>query len=967
MLDLVHIKKDYFIDKVPFTALKDINLSFPDKGFVSILGPSGCGKTTLLNIIGGLDHYTSGDLIINGKSTKKFKDPDWDAYRNEHVGFVFQTYNLVPHMNVLANVEIPLMLNGIGPNQRKIRALKALQEVGLDTEAKKKPNQLSGGQMQRVALARALVNNPKIVLADEPTGALDSVTSVQVMDLLKEVAKDRLVIMVTHNEDLADQYSDRIITMKDGEILADSAPLSPNPALRAEPAPKQRTSMSFFTAFKSSASNIFSKKGRTILTAVAFSFGIIGVALVLAVDNGFSNYVDEVESSVASSVPITISPVYTSYGKDPTATNPYKSGHEIVVYNSGDLGATIHYNNITSDYVNYLHDKLENQKTKLATITENRDGLNFNILTKDGTNDGYIKVAQYDDAGLSGELLSYLGVPSSIFHEISADTKTLNENYEIIDGSFPQNENELVLIVDKYNRVDLSTLKKLGICSSDSSYTNGATISWDDIIYSGEADTAYKAYKAYPNSVFYDVNTKYEADVAIHQINGINIVTNKDSSGNVTSYSVVLSEDSAAHTQHITAYDQPQVKNYGAYFADQTNHPGKELKVVGVLRSKKGSYVEMMPPSIGYVTDLKNDMAADINTEAGTKIASALKTNWAMVKTDDETTDSKKKMETALSAIVNSVKNPESSSDFTGLSTSITTSLASTLRYFSSATNAKNNSPVYWTSKTYAYSYYLNEGHGVSADFNQLKAADFVTDFTKDPSGTLETLNEMISYDPGFLNPSLAHDSKYNPYGISLVDLVAFYKSYSLISSLNISPASLTTKDKVLAVLDDWNNSPEHANQIVKYNDYMGMFTSSLSTLIEVISAVLIVFASISLVVSSVMTGIITYTSVIERTKEIGILRACGARKIDVGRLFETECFIIGLIAGLFGISFTYLACIPIDQIIYNKFGIGTIAFLNPWHGAVLVALAVLLAFLSSLIPAQVAANKDPVTSLRTE
>jgi putative ABC transport system permease protein len=973
MLQLSHIKKDYYIDKQPFTALKDISLTFPDKGFVSVLGPSGCGKTTLLNIIGGLDHYTEGDLVIDGKSTKDFKDPDWDAYRNERVGFVFQTYNLIPHMNVIANVEVSLMLNGVSASDRKVRALKALKAVGLEEEARKKPNQLSGGQMQRVALARALVNNPKIVLADEPTGALDSVTSVQVMDLLKAVASDRLVIMVTHNEDLANKYSDRIITMKDGTITSDSAPINDVPLKVVGKETNKRTAMTFRTAIRSAISNIKTKMGRTVLTAVASSFGIIGVAMVLAVNYGFTNYVDQVETSVATSVPITIEPVSVKYANNDKTYVAYPSEHNVEVFSSDTAYSSIHYNNITSEYVDSVLAPL--QKDNLASVTYNYDNFYFNVITKDGSTGGYTYIKQFKEAGLSGSLLSYISVPATVFHEISGSQETILKNYDVINGRYPQKSDELLLIVDKYNRIDYSTLKYLGILNSDNTpnkdlgQTSTTTaFSYDDVVCSGTDDAKYKTFKAYPNTTFY----RMDEPVVSFTNNAWNI-----KGMHLEGSNVVLDADSTTPSIKKTVSGYQRVPNtsdgYGSVYNNETDYPSKELKVVGVLRPKTDSYVDMMPPSIGFLTSLKDEMIADRNTEKGKALAANITSNWYLHypnlsgDSNADKTDGKTKLETAINSTISTMSDP-SSGESQGLSTSDISAISSAVYYHRGYAYQNTD---YQPGRDW-YTQFLTDCQMLGASFNQNGVQPFFDDIlavsrdaTKTSSQKMGALAELflnVFDDPGFYSSDAKVENKY---GIRLIDLVAYSNRYSLISSVNITPINLAAKTTIRARLDAYNKA--NPNTEVIYSDYMSMFTSTLATFIRIISIVLIVFASISLVVSSVMTGIITYTSVVERIKEIGILRACGARKKDVGRLFEAECFVIGFIAGLIGIAFTYLACIPIDQVIYAKYKITNIALLNPWHGAVLLVLSVLLAFLSGLIPARLAAKKDPVTALRTE
>jgi putative ABC transport system permease protein len=982
MLQLSHIKKDYYLDKdkKPFTALNDISLSFPDRGFVSVLGPSGCGKTTLLNIIGGLDKYTAGDLVIDGKSTKDFKDSDWDAYRNERVGFVFQNYNLIPHMKVIANVEVSLVLNGVGPLERKKRALGALKSVGLEGEARKKPNQLSGGQMQRVALARALVNNPKIVLADEPTGALDSVTSVQVLELLKKVAKNRLVIMVTHNRELAERYSDRIIKMKDGKIIADSSSLVQERVSVTGKEKNKRTSMGFLTAIHSAVTNIMTKVGRTTLTAVACSFGIIGVAMVLAVNNGFSNYVDQVETSIATSVPITIAPISTTMTLDDGGKVLYPSDHNVVVYDSDAAYTSIHYNNITTEYVDQVLNPLE--KDGLATVTYNYDNLKFNVITKDGGSDGYTYVKQWKRAGLSGSILSYVNIPSTVFHEMAGDENSILTNYNVISGHYPTNSHELVLIVDKYNRIDYSTLKYLGILNSDG--TPNAELgqskaddpfSYDDIVYSGVGDEKYKSYKAYSNSVFYRVKdglstSRTKKAWSITGVNwnyGTNQLefkkTSVDSAGGellktIKGYSRV-DDESGGETS----------PGYKSVYENEETYPSVDLKIVGVLRQKADAYLDTMPPSVGYLTSLKDEMLEDADTNFGRELSSVAAKNWWINRDEGDTSeDGAYLLENALNNAISNLSSA-TAEDAKGLTSNDISAISKAVHY---AYPYVYDSYADYGAFGASYSDFLSSCESVLANFNQSKVQSFFDDvfaIAKDESLSQSAKASKLAEkfldvfdDPGFYSDDVETE---NSYGIKIIDLIAYCNQYGLISSVNITPNSLADKTTIRARLDAWNEA--HGDNTVSYDDYMSMFTDTLATFIRIISIVLLVFASISLVVSSVMTGIITYTSVIERTKEIGLLRACGARKRDVGRLFEAECFIIGLIAGLIGIVFTYLACIPIDAVIYNKYAIPNIALLNPWHAAVLLALSVLLAFLSGFVPARLAAKKDPVIALRSE
>lgn len=968
---LDQIKKDYYIDKKPFPALKGISIAFPEHGFISILGPSGCGKTTLLNIIGGLDHYTSGDLLIDGKSTKDFVDAEWDAYRNEHVGFVFQSYNLIPHLNVLANVEISLMLNGLNKKTRESRALKALEVVGLKDEAKKRPNQLSGGQQQRVALARAMVNNPTIVLADEPTGALDSKTSVQVMDLLKDIAKDHLVIMVTHNRDLADTYSDRIIEMFDGVITKDSAPIA-IPEVKSEAKDiNRKTSMSFWTAFKSSLQSINTKKTRTILTAVASSFGIIGVALVLAVANGFQIYVDNVEGSVASSVPITISPVDYSYLQNDTSKQvEYPTDNNLVIYDTSTSSYISHTNKYNQEYFDYVNKTVELGYAR--SVMFNRQYLGFNLLTQDGNqlnDDGTKKtrtIDQYSNASMSASVVSSVtSLPTTIFHELYGEEKGISTMYDCIYGNYPQKADELVLIVDRYNRVDFSTLQALGMVGTDKKMgtIDSKTVSFDKLIYTGNGDADYKSYNAYLNSDYFDM---YDTSGAAIPMTVTSVPAWKITKFDTTSNKFVGEET----TKEIHSYDVQ--RSIDKIYNDTTGryHP-LQLKIVGVLRPSKNSYINLMPSSVGYLAALKDKIAADVaqggKGENLGKIASdnfyirrKLPTDGASVVDGLETLNSSVK--NAFAALSNGSVSSISESSVNDVLSNIYT-----YRWYYRYEGSEQPGTISASSNLY---WFLRFNRSVGGDFRESAINDIPAIPTSTYSPDDKTWSKFMGYwseklqDPKFYNNTIDEDNRWGA-----IDFLAYYNSYALVSSILIFPSSLTKKDALHAYLDAYNVGKDYADQIL-YSDIMKTFTESLGVLIQVISIVLIVFASISLVVSSVMTGIITYVSVIERTKEIGILRACGARKKDVARLFEAECVTIGLGAGGIGVLFTYLVCFPINQILDHQFpgnNLSSIASLNPWHALILLALAVLLALVSGAIPAVMASKKDPVVALRTE
>lgn len=973
MLELRHIKKVYPIDKTDFVAIKNLSLVFPDKGFIAILGPSGCGKTTLLNIIGGLDHYSGGDLLIDGKSTKRFEDKDWDAYRNNRCGFIFQSYNLIPHETVLSNVSTGLRLSGKGLNERREKAMGVLKRVGLEEVAKKRPSQLSGGQMQRVAIARALANDPDIILADEPTGALDSVTSVQVLDLIKEIGKDRLVIMVTHNEELAEQYADRIIRMKDGEVVSDSLPIStenaPTPTGSMQ---NKKSSMSFLTALKSSFSNVRTKKGRTALTAIACSIGIIGVALVLATNNGFTNYIDNVQVAMASAVPITISPTvydYLSYVTD----LPKEFPEEKVVFVDDDSSLTYvsHRNEFSDELIQYLDRLMTDPKLSglARSIMYNHDSLDFHFITdrgitSEGTKDErYFKVNQYGSAGgISSGIQSVTGLPATRIHELYGNQKQLKGLYEVIYGRFPEetsdpNEAEMVLIVDRYNQLTLTSLHNLGIVSD----TNNSEkqIKFSDIVYDGADDTEYKEYKCYLNSDFYQLGTpreilettgtyEYYTSLTPHVKNVEKIDENGDPYTQTT-----IEIDGDYSTKTFQYYQQPDYYDFEKIYKNEDGHYHPiNCKIVGVIRPTEESFISLMPASIGYLTSLKDRMVADTESEEGSKALADLQAkNWMIERRDPSddyyaTRDGVYLLNNAIETLLNSTDNPEdvSASQFSGIFMNV-------FRYLNAGTGQFTSS--------------YNTMFGWSRSYGALYDAPLYTDLNAfgDISGGEKALQAMAK----FLNDFCKHGVNY----------LTYFLSYSPISSILIFPENMETKQQLKDYLDLYNyvgynnqNAKKASAEQIVFSDIADTITGSIGTMINVISIVLIVFASISLVVSSVMTTIITYVSVIERTKEIGILRACGARKRDVGRLFEAESVIVGGFAGVIGIVVSVLLCIPINLILDHLFpgnGLGSIASLNPWHGLLLFGISVLLAFLSGFVPSRIAAKKDPVECLRSE
>lgn len=843
ILELKDIKKDYKLADNVVPALKGVSIAFRHNEFVSILGPSGCGKTTMLNIIGGLDQYTSGDLIIKGQSTKKFKGGDWDTYRNHSIGFVFQSYNLIPHLSVLGNVELALTLAGISSKERKQRAMAVLERVGLKNECKKRPNQLSGGQMQRVAIARALVNNPEILLADEPTGALDSKTSVQIMELIKEISKERLVIMVTHNTELAEKYSSRIIKLLDGKVVDDSNPPSENDdALERiiETLPqnaqnlqkndrkafkKKKSSMSVFTAFMLSLKNLITKKGRTILTSVAGSIGIIGVALVLAISNGFTNYINKMQTDTLGGYPIAVSTVaidYSSLSSFMGESNKVGTSEEegsFGVYNPSTIIAKMgNYNFISDKFVKYINNYIEedNKKgdrkslssvqftyaTNLKVLTEGSEGIIF-VDTKPTTSSIY-------------------GTSSSLFYEGLADKDFVLSNYDIVEGKYPENKNEVLLVLNSTGALSTDMLTKLGIAVSVNSEGE-----YERILYS---DVIGKTYKVISNDTYY---------TPVY-----------DSEGNVTEFSTLAKAD------YQTAFD-------GA---------SETLSICGVMKPRKDIVVEVFDAGIMYLPELATSYQQDC------------KNSLIVQKSIDD-------------------------------------------------------------GKFYVpFTVDISELKGFGLGIQNFNTPAEIVGFVKSSFDIDMTAEEATNL------------------GLQMVG------ASTIPTGIYLYPKDFDGKAEVLKLIDDWNASENGAHNKIVYTDATEVLTGTLGELINIISYVLIAFAAISLLVSSIMIGIITYVSVVERTKEIGVLRSIGARKRDIARVFNAETFIIGLFAGLIGVVLTYILCFPVNAIIAKvSGGLKNIAVLKFDHALILIAVSFVLTLISGLIPARIASKKDPVVALRSE
>lgn len=959
MLILKNIVKDYILtQKDNLRALKNINVSFEKSGFVSILGPSGCGKTTLLNIIGGLDKYTSGDLLINGISTKDFSDKDWDVYRNNKIGFVFQNYNLIPHLSILENVMIPLSLNGESAAKRKEKALKALEMVGLDENVKKKPNQLSGGQMQRVAIARSLVNDPEIILADEPTGALDSKTSVVVMEILKEVSKTKLVIMVTHNEKLAAQYSTRIISMKDGEIIDDNnVPNIENEAPKVEK--RCKTSMNFFTAIKMALKNIATKKGRVAMISVASSFGIIGVGLVLALSNGFESYIKRVEESTASNAPITIQARSINYkiNEDVTNYEQFPTDDIVNVYDESQNQAvvqTVHVNNINKEFLNYLDNinNVEKYKGSVASTLINYSLPQYAIVTKSWESDTYKFVDSNTKVNSTlSSLAGFTSLPNTIFHELYGDQDYIENTYDVISGNYPKADKyidsdgkltfDIALIVDKYNRINKSTLVNLGLLDAE---TKKKTVTFDDIV-----GTKFKFYKNDEIYYFNEENPDDLYDTAVYRDFGTQEIKITDESGSETK----IPFPKHRGVQYFDySKDQNSLKNlYNHSFSykkagDDYVAKGVVLNVSGIIRVNKNALTDYMPMSLAYTKEFK-DYANNGNKNSN--ISKNIQENIYVLQ------DGVDKFASYLKDLQS--ETPSSSS------TDIINQFNRCFATFLPTTTLNKNADGTITGD-YSTSYYVG-GYGTSLK----KIYGFGGDIKIDPK--LELILEQNKNDQDQLSKELISYFIQNTDQIipTLNYLSAQLNTATLIDSVVIFASTLNSKTLIKEYLDVYNNGKE-TSETIQYTDIIGTLVDGIGQMINIISIVLVAFASISLVVSCVMTGIITYNSVLERIKEIGILRAVGARKKDVGRLFKMESLVIGVVSGIIGVIATYIISVPINIIInniYPEYNISNIASLSFVAAIVLVLISGALAFVSGIIPARNAARKDPVIALRSE
>lgn len=1004
MLELKNIKKDYPGGGETVRALKGISLQFRKSEFVSILGPSGCGKTTMLNIIGGLDQYTEGDLVINGKSTKDFKDRDWDAYRNHSVGFVFQSYNLIPHQTVLQNVELALTLSGVGKSERRSRAKKALEQVGLGSQLKKKPSEMSGGQMQRVAIARAIVNNPDIVLADEPTGALDTETSLQVMEILKEISKDRLVIMVTHNPNLAERYSTRIVRMLDGLITDDSAPLSEEEIKKEQEEDKVKTerekkvkkpSMSLSTSFGLSLKNLITKKGRTALTSFAGSIGIIGIALIFAVSQGTTAYINALQEDTLSSYPITLEAHSMNLGAlmeafIGTAHSQEEHDNDAVyqkpmVYDlvnalssaetiDNDLAAFKAYieerRADTSDE-NGLNEAISGIQytydTELLVYTENVDGTIIRSDSQELLQELLIEYFGLDmssmmdlgeEYGLMDSMGSMFSMGSSMVlwqEMLSGDngklvSPLLESQYDVIYGSWPTEYNEIVLVVDENNEIDDMALYALGLKSKEEidavmqAAMNQTAIEVEQQKWSYE-EICDMEFRVILNSSCYtlDENTGLYADLRESNAglkylydNGLSLKVSGIIRPSEDAVSSMLT-GSIGYTSELTEYIIEQSKNSAAVTA-QLNNPSTDIFTGLPFQESTGDLTDEQKEADfrEYISGLDEQGKANAYITI-MSIPSQEQIDAAVSQTMDSMT--REEMEEMLN---------EALAQQTGVNTE---ELAD---YISSMTDEEFNSMF---TQIIAEQFTLQYAQQVQEQMGQMNAQELAAALDMAlPSYTTEQCAEYYEQVLSFSESSYED----NMLELGYVDL-------DDPATINLYASSFENKELIEQAIEDYNSTVSELEQI-EYTDYVGLMMSSVTSIINAVTYVLIAFVAVSLIVSSIMIGVITLISVQERTKEIGILRAIGASKRNVSSMFNAETVIIGFTSGALGVIITYILCIPINLILHHLTGINTLsAYLPVPVAVILVLISVALTLFSGIIPSRSAAKKDPVVALRTE
>lgn len=1052
MLQLIDIRKSYTTASFSQTALDDISISFRDNEFVAILGPSGSGKTTTLNIIGGLDHYDSGNLIIDGISTEQYKDRDWDTYRNNRIGFVFQSYNLIPHQTVLANVELALTLSGVSREERRKRALAALDQVGLGDHVDKKPSQLSGGQMQRVAIARALINDPEILLADEPTGALDSKTSVQIMSLLTEIANDRLVIMVTHNPELAEQYATRIVNLADGVITSDSDPYEPTPeeiaAHQSGKAPR-RTSMSFLTALSLSFNNLMTKKGRTLMTAFAGSIGIIGIAAILALANGVNNYIKNVEEETLSQYPLTIQ----STGLDMTSMMMGSAAGLEADEEEGETAGEVRetkmitrmFSSIGSNDLASLKEYLDSGKSGIEQYV-NSIQYSYNVtpqIFSSNTEDGVRQVnpdKSFSALGLgsdaSANSIMSMSMSTNTFYELPSDRRLIEEQYDVVAGHWPEDYDEVIVVLTGNGNVSDFLLYTLGLRDPDE---------LNDMVkqFAAEEDVTVPEDRL---TVSYDDILNVEFKLV-----------------NATNY-----------YQYDKEYNVWRDKTDDASYMKQVVADGEDLKISGIVMPKPDATIAALSTGIYYASDLTDhvieqaadsqivkdqlaDPSVDVfsgksfteedeDAESGFDMSSLFTIDGDALQsafTIDESAlavDMSNSLnlqsaaanlpaapEPDMNAIIDSMDIQIPTDQVAGLMAKIMQGYAAYLQQYAATTPPMILDPADPTS-----------GNLIpNPDYNPMTAEQFLatpevqaqiaaglqgmvdTDAleaqvaaalqgyvqttmttymnlmaqslqTQVTSALQQSMNQMASNMANAMHideEAFKQAFQMNMNETELTELMMSlmnveehsfdnnlkklgYADFSKPSGIDIYPIDFESKEHVIGILDDYNDRMKadgEEDKVITYTDFVGALMSSVTDIVNMISYVLVAFVAISLVVSSIMIGVITYISVLERKKEIGILRSIGASKGDISRVFNAETLIVGFVAGAIGIGVTALACVPANAIVYSLFDVKDVASL-PWEAAiVLVTISMLLTFLAGLIPSRAASRKDPVEALRSE
>lgn len=991
MLSLKNITKNYVMGDSEVRALKGVSVDFRENEFVSILGQSGCGKTTMLNIIGGLDRYTDGDLVIDGVSTKQYKDRDWDTYRNHKIGFVFQSYNLIPHQTVLANVELALTLSGVSKNERRKRAVEVLEKVGLGDQLKKKPNQMSGGQMQRVAIARALINDPDILLADEPTGALDSETSLQIMEILHEISKDKLIIMVTHNPELAERYSSRIIRLVDGKITGDSNPYQNDAPQKNAPEKVRKTSMSFFTAMSLSLNNLMTKKGRTILTAFAGSIGIIGIALILSLSNGVQEYIDGIQAETLASYPLIIDNSSTDMmsfmSASVTAQQESRSEERDpnTIYTNNRLGDmfTMMYKETNRNDLKSFKEFLESGESEVAEYCTNIEysyGITLQVFADDteeirqvnpsGVLDEIGFGAMTGMMGLASQMSSSSAGRADIFEELTDSREMFDSKYELAAGKLPEKYDEAVLIIDKYNEITDYTLYTLGL--RDVTELKNAV---RDMIQKKDEVSELSEGRNYSFDEILGITFRVAANSALYE---------KDENG-----------------AWIDMREDPS-------FMKDVLEDSIPLTIVGIVRAKEtGTGIS---GTIGYTKELMERISEEINQSEIVKeqkeredydIFTGLPFNGtaagdeALEQAEKEAEERRAEAEKLMEQMREAQSAASGSFDVSQLSEEQQAALAAMgeeerAAYLASLQPQPQTPDLSMLTEEQQAAFYAlseeeqaqylasvsggspSEAVGDAVSDGNLNLADIdLSQLTEEQRQYFMSLSEeereqlLEMYMRQEASAGIVSDSTYydnmNTLGVISLDEP---------NAISIYPIDFEAKEAIADIIGDYNRRMEAAGEkekAITYTDVVGMLMSSVTDIINAISYILIAFVAISLIVSSIMIGIITYISVLERTKEIGILRSIGASKRDISRVFNAETIIIGLVSGAIGILVTVLLNIPINLIIEEITDISGLSALPPVAGLILVAISVILTLIAGLMPSGYAAKKDPVVALRTE